>query len=55
MTKFPQKVTSKHSIKWGYQLSYNGEKVTAVFETEEEAMIARNNYITKNNLPHKLN
>ena len=36
------------SIKWRYQLNYNGNHITAVFETEEEAMIARN-------LPHKLN
>ena len=49
------KLNRKKSIKWSYQLNYNGNHITAVFETEEEAMIARNNYINENNLPHKLN
>lgn len=49
------KLNRKHSIKWSYQLSHNSKRITAVFETEEAAMIARNNYINENNLPHKLN
>jgi hypothetical protein len=49
------KINRKKSIKWAYQLSYNGKHITKVFETEKEAMIARNNYIINNNLPHKLN
>lgn len=49
------KVINKNSIKWVYQIYYNSKKITARFNTENEAMIARNNYIIKNNLPYKLN
>ena len=49
------KITNKHSIKWRYQLHYNDKNNTKLFDTKEEAMIARNYYITENNLPNKLN
>lgn len=62
--RIPRKNTSgyigisfhKHSNRWVVQIRYQGKRLLyKCFKTIEEAVIARNEFIIKNNLPHKLN
>ena len=47
--------SSKNSPKWVTQLFHNNKNVyLGVFITQEEAALARDNYIIVNELPHKL-